>query len=206
MAHVERYHRRSIRLQGYDYTRDGAYFVTICTRGRTRVFGSVVQGEMRLNRYGREVANCWTWLAERYPYVHLDRWVVMPNHIHGIIVIADDVCADDTRLDDIRRGGSRTAPTTRTTPTGYVDHPIARTKRKPLGRLIGAFKTVSTKRVNDFRSTPDAKLWQRNYYEHVVRDDRALQRIREYIANNPSYWSVGGRGRAFIHVMLRALS
>lgn len=90
MGRIERHNRRSIRLKGYDYTRDGVYFVTICTRGRACVFGSVVDGETRLNEYGRAVADCWTWLAERYPYVHLDQWVVMPNHTHGIIVITDD--------------------------------------------------------------------------------------------------------------------
>ena len=89
MAHLERYRRRSIRLPGYDYTRDGTYFVTICTQGRARVFGSVAEGEMRLNIYVREVANCWTWLAQRHPYVHLDHWIVMPDHVHGIIEIAD---------------------------------------------------------------------------------------------------------------------
>lgn len=90
MGRIERHNRRSIRLKGYDYTRDGAYFVTICTQGRAHVFGSVAKGEMRLNECGRVVADCWTWLAEQYPYVHLDQWIVMPNHIHGIIVITDD--------------------------------------------------------------------------------------------------------------------
>src|SRR5918998_2895035 len=85
----ERYGRRSIRLQGYDYARDGAYFVTICTQGRERVFGTVVKGEMLLNDCGREVARCWTWLAEQYPYVYLDEHIVMPDHTHAIIVITD---------------------------------------------------------------------------------------------------------------------
>jgi REP element-mobilizing transposase RayT len=130
------------------------------------VFGTVVDGEMRLNEYGREVAACWGWLEERHPYVCLDQWVVMPDHLHGIIVVV---------------GGSAVP-----------------TKRKPLGRLIGAFKTVSTRRINGMRSTPGAKLWQRGYYEHIVRDDRSLRRVRAYIANNPSQWALDlrkpGRG------------
>ena len=89
MGHGERHGRRSIRLKGYDYARDGAYFVTICTRGRERAFGAVVRGEMHLNKSGREVARCWTWLAERYPYVYLDEYIVMPDHTHAIIVITD---------------------------------------------------------------------------------------------------------------------
>lgn len=183
MGYGGRHNRRSIRLRGYDYTRDGSYFVTLCVRNRAvcvrvravRVravreppvlFGTVADGEMRLNEYGREVAACWVWLEERHPYVHLDQWVVMPDHLHGIVVI---------------EGGS-----------------VVSTKRKPLGRLIGAFKNVSTRRINDMRSTPGAKLWQRGYYEHIVRDDGSLRRIREYIANNPSRWALDlrewGRG------------
>ena len=184
-----RYHRRSIRLKGYDYTRAGAYFVTLCTQDRACVFGSVANGEMRPNEYGREVAGCWLWLAERYPYVTLDEWVVMPNHVHGIIVITDG--NDRAGGSDGGRGGSRTAPTgPRNAPTGSVGQPAVPMKRKPLGRLIGAFKTVSTKHVNEIRSTPGAKLWQRNYYDHVIRDDLSLRRIREYIANNPSRWAL----------------
>lgn len=206
--------RRSIRLKDYDYTRAGAYFATLCTRDRARVFGAVADDEMRLNEYGRKVADCWSWLAEQYPYVILDEWVVMPNHFHGIIVITDDrpdgADADaygsgrggsdgDDRTDGSGRGGSgrggsRTAPTgprddpmgPRNVPTG--DPQTVPPKRKPLGRLIGAFKTVSTKHVNEIRSTPGAKLWQRNYYEHVIRDDSSLRRIHEYIANNPRQW------------------
>jgi len=199
-----RHRRRSIRLKGYDYTRDGTYYVTICTQDRARVFGAVVDGKMRLNAYGRKIADCWLWLAEQYPYVGLDEWVVMPNHFHGIILITDGADADD-RTDagdgggadaDDRRGGSRTAPTGPRNasagpcgiPTGSVGPPTVPTNRKPLGRLVGAFKTVFAKHVNEIRSTPGAKLWQRNYYEHVIRDDLSLRRIREYIANNPSRW------------------
>jgi REP element-mobilizing transposase RayT len=205
-------YRRSIRLKGYDYTQAGAYFVTLCARDRACVFGTVVGGEMRLNAYGRKVADCWLWLAEQYPYVVLDEWVVMPNHLHGIIVITDDLDVDGLDAggvgrggSDGGRGGSRTAPTgprgistgQRDTSTGPHNIPMGAvgpssvpTQRKPLGRLIGAFKTVSTRQINDLRATAGAKLWQRNYYEHVIRDDSSLQRIREYIANNPARWAL----------------
>lgn len=161
--------RRSIRLHGYDYSQTGAYFVTICTQNRECLFGEIVDGDMRLNETGRIVADSWEWLAEQYDHVSLDEYVVMPNHAHGIIVITDDC-----------RGGSRTA-LTRTAPTG---------KRKPIGRLIGAFKTISTKRVNESRQTPGTQLWQRNYWEHIVRNEPELNRIQEYIHNNPAQWEL----------------
>jgi REP-associated tyrosine transposase len=188
-----RHNRRSIRLKGYDYTRDGAYFVTICTQGREHTFGVVIDGEMRPNVCGREVARCWAWLAEQYPYVCLDEWIVMPDHTHAIIMIKDahrngtvHHRSNAANSDDTCRGGSRTALMRTAPPTGSVDSSFVPTQRKPLGRLIGAFKTVSTKRVNDIRSTPGARLWQRNYYERVIRNGASLDSIRHYIANNPT--------------------
>ena len=176
----EIHHRRSIRLQGYDYSRAGAYFVTICTQNRECLLGNIGDGEMRLNEAGRIVADSWIWLATQYDHVELDEWVIMPNHIHGIIVIADDdrggpVVGGTHRSTHDGWGGSRTAPTG----TG---------KRKPIGRLVGAYKTVSTKRINVLRATPGAKLWQRNYWEHIIRNEPELNRIREYIQNNPAQW------------------
>ncbi len=160
----QRHHRRSIRLRGYDYSQSGAYFVTVCTQNRKCLFGDIADGQMVLNDAGGIVAHTWRWLATQYDYVELDEWGIMPNHMHGIIVITD-VC----------RGGSRTAPTG---------------KRKPIGRLVGAFKTVSTNRINEMRGMPGGKLWQRNYYEHIIRNDDELNRIREYIANNPIRWEM----------------
>ena len=162
-----KHHRRSIRLRDYDYSRPGAYYVTICSHRRECLFGEVVGSEMRYNEFGRGVCECWEGLPKRYPNVDLDEWIVMPNHMHGIIVIVDDRC----------RGGSRTAPTKNVI------------KRKPLGRLIGAFKTVSTKHINEMRGTPGAMAWQRGYYEHIIRDGADLNRIRRYIRNNPARWA-----------------
>ncbi len=162
----DQHHRRSIRLQGYDYASAGSYFITICAHQRECLFGEIVEGQMLLNEFGQIVADAYLWLANQYPYVHLDSWVVMPNHLHGIIVMTDYS----------RKGDSRIAPT------------VGDAKRKTLGRLIGAFKTVSTKQINLIRSTPGTTIWQRNYYEHIIRDDRALQTIRQYIQNNPSAW------------------
>jgi putative transposase len=193
--------RRLIRLKGYDYSRDGAYFVTICTQGREHTFGAVIKGKVRLNACGREVARCWAWLAEQYPYVYLDEWIVMPDHTHAIIVIRDDhrngtvrdgssvtnpnvADADLTNSNEICRGGSRTALQRSVPDAGFMGPSILPTQRKPLGRLIGAFKTVSTNRVNDIRSTPGVTLWQRNYYERAIRNSISLRALRRYITNN----------------------
>ena len=146
-----RHHRRSIRLPSYDYAQVGAYFVTIVCKERALLLEDPMLRTV--------VEETWLWLANQYDYVRLDEYVVMPNHLHGIIVI--------------RRGGSRTAPTKDAT------------KRKPLGRLIGAFKTVSTKRMN---AAPGLPVWQRNYYERVIRDEDELNRIRQYIIDNPMRW------------------
>ena len=121
-----------------------------------------------MNLYGHLMAESWRWLADQYQYVELDEWVVMPNHFHGIVVLSDG-----------RRGGSRTAPTRSTSSAVH---------RKPLGRLIGAFKTVSTKKINNIHDTPGDAIWQRNYYEHVIRGEDSLRSIREYIVNNPANW------------------
>jgi len=162
--------RRSIRLEDYDYSQEGAYFVTICARGggcgkgkgasgsAKSVFGNIKNGEMTLNGMGRIINDSWKWLGEQYGGTETDEFTVMPNHLQGII------CMNDTRM-------------------GV--NPI---KRKTLGRLIGAFKTVSTKQINAIRNTPGAGLWQRNFYEHVIRDEADLNRVREYIINNPAGW------------------
>jgi putative transposase len=100
----DRHRRRSIRLEGYDYAQTGAYFVTICTQNRECLFGNIVDGEMRLNEYGRIAKESWEWLSRQYKYIDIDEWVVMPNHLHGILIVNADC-----------RGGSRTAPTAQRT-------------------------------------------------------------------------------------------
>ena len=151
----ERHHRRSIRLPGYDYAQAGAYFITIVCKDRE------LQLEEPASRDA--VEQSWQWLAAQYTYVELDEYVVMPNHLHGIIVIEDSV--------------------------GAVREPPLLRARKPLGRLIGAFKTVSTKRINRIKDTPGHAVWQRNYYEHIIRSEAELSRIRQYISENPARWS-----------------
>ena len=151
-----RRHRRSIRLPGYDYTSNNAYFVTMVIKNRECLLEDP--------RYSEIVEWSWKQLATLNDHVVLDEYVVMPNHFHGILVI------------DVRRGGSRTAPT---------NAPAA---RKPLGRLIGSFKTMAAKRINLLRDAPGLEVWQRNYYERIIRDEAELGRIRQYVIDNPANW------------------
>ena len=167
----ERHHRRSIRLREYDYSLPGAYFVTICTQRRECLFGEVIEGEMRLSPYGRAATECWSDLPNHYGYVELDEFVIMPNHVHGIITIPGAADFDV---------GAGLKPA----PTGPVS-----AKRHGLPEIVRGFKTFSSRRINRFRKSPGQPVWQRNYYEHVVRGDADLDRIRKYVQDNPAKWA-----------------
>lgn len=173
----EKHARRSIRLSGYDYAQPGAYFVTMCTYQRECLFGEITDGGMRLNEYGQIVYDAWHRSEAIRREIELDAFVVMPNHIHGII-ITRDVGTDGIRPPD--RVHSR-APLP---PTKY--------QRKPrsLGSFIAGFKSATTKYINAIRDTPGLPVWQRNYYERVTRDEEELTCIRQYIADNPMQWEM----------------
>jgi len=163
----QKHHRRSIRLKGYDYSQAGAYFITICTKDRACLFGEVVDGEMRLNALGQIVQDVWHDLPNHVNVV-LDAFVVMPNHVHGIVIIPDDTVV-------VVGAGSEPAPTT---------------TRHGLPEIVRQFKTFSARRINELRGTPGLPVWQRNYYEHIIRNEESLHRIRAYIANNPLKWAL----------------
>ena len=177
------HHRRSIRLQGYDYSKAGAYFVTLCTQDRECLFGDIVDGEMRLNEAGRVVADEWLKTAEIRAEIELDEWVVMPNHFHGILVIADGRgTARRARNDDgATMGTARRAPTVE-----RFGQPVSGS----VPTIIRSFKSAATKRINELRQSLGTKLWQRNYWEHIVRNETELNRIREYIQSNPARWEL----------------
>ena len=180
----DKHHRQSIRLKGYDYSQAGAYFVTICTQDRECLLGDIVDGEMRLNDVGQMVQDVWNDLPARYPDVETDGFVVMPNHVHGIIVIVGAPLVGALPLvgahfpgtmnhDTEKRAGTRPAPT--------------------LGDAVGAFKSIATHQYTDGvkqKNWPsfNGRLWQRNYYEHIIRSEEEMNRIREYIINNPLKW------------------
>jgi REP element-mobilizing transposase RayT len=200
-----------MRLKGYDYSQAGAYFVTICTQGRACLFGEVVYGEMRLNDAGRMVVAEWERLPALFPNVVLDAFVVMPNHIHGIVILtdpADDATDGATAIGATISGATTGGATTRVAPTTARDDatpvgaglvpapstPALSTPAPTLGDVIGAFKSRVTveyiRGVKTFGWTPfDRRLWQRNYYEHIIRNEETLNCIRRYIAENPIRWA-----------------
>ena len=175
-----RHHRQSIRLRGYDYTQTGAYFVTIVIQNREHLLGEIVNRVMRLNDYGRMVLEEWNKLPTRFPHVTLDASAIMPNHLHGIIMIGDHRKGEASAGRTALPGQGRPADASSL-------HPIGTTPGS-LGAIIQNFKSTSSRRVNALRDTPGAKLWQRNYYERIIRHDRELNAIRQYIIDNPMNW------------------
>jgi putative transposase len=161
----EKHHRRSIRLKGYNYAHPGAYFITIVAYGRECIFGEIVNCGIELNFFGRIVTEEWERSRNIRQEIELDTFVVMPNHIHGLVMVAN--------------------------------HNVGATSRSPLPRgpakrslsaFVAGFKSSASRRINAFRGTPGLPVWQRNYYEHVIRNEQSLSRIRQYIVDNPLRW------------------
>lgn len=165
-----RYRRRSIRLRGYDYSQAGVYFVTICQANRECIFGDVVNGKMHPNQFGEIVLKWWNELPNFYSPVKLDEFIVMPNHLHGIIIITD-----------VGMGISRAIP-------GHQG--LAPTEKRTMGQLVAYLKFQITKETNRVRDSGYAKVLQRNYYEHIIRNEREWGAIAEYIHSNPANWRV----------------
>ncbi len=170
---LQKHHRRSIRLKDYDYSQAGAYYVTINVQNRECLFGKIVNYEMELNDAGMMIEEQWNALLERFPDLELDIYQIMPNHFHGIVVVgAAFMAALDTNISE-NKADTRPVPT--------------------LGDIVGAFKSVTTHEyilgVDNKNWTRFYKrLWQRNYYEHIVCDEADLERIRDYIQSNPADW------------------
>ena len=189
--------RRAMRLRGYDYSQPGAYFVTICTQHRKCLFGTIKDGRMQLNETGKIVVECWNRISQHFPSVELSEHVVMPNHIHGIIAW-DIVGARSPRppKNIVPRRGEVTSPILNNNRKNENPSPTRNNNRRgevsspTLGKIIAYFKYQSTKHINQHRDMPGTQVWQRDYYDHVVRDDPDLQRLRQYIQNNPMKWEL----------------
>lgn len=167
--------RRSIRLQGYDYSSSGSYFITMNTYQRKRLFGHIHKGVMVLSRYGNIAHQCWLNLAIKKPWIFLDEFIIMPDHMHGIITIKSyrfDKHAHDTTL---------STPASKIAGYGQM-------VPRSISILLRTYKSVVTRWINSQRRTPGERIWQRNYYEHIVRNAEDLNRIRKYIKANPDYW------------------
>lgn len=159
--------RKTLRLPGYDYASRGAYFVTICTHLHKQILGKVTGTVVELSTFGNIVRQEWLSSSKLRDEIRLDIFVVMPNHVHGIVWIVSN--------NNVGATGRSHLPGPRP---------------KSLGAFIGGYKSAVTKRVNQIRNTAGAPFWQRNYYEHVIRNDASLDRIREYISTNPLRWDL----------------
>ena len=168
---AERRDRKKNRLEDYDYSQDGYYFVTICTKNMVERFGEIRDDKMILSPIGEIVDQCWQAIPEHFPNVELDEYVVMPNHVHGVIVIENN---NDVGVQNFEPLHDK---------INKFQHIIPRS----LGSIIRGFKIGVTKycRNNNCGNV----VWQRNFYDHIIRNERSLTRIREYIHNNPSQWA-----------------
>ena len=182
-------HRRSIRLKGFDYSLAGAYYITICTQGRDCLLSEIVLDELVLSAAGQMVEEVWTALPQRFGGIAPDDFVIMPNHFHGILIIHESV-------------GAGLVPAPRATPAqdDRATTRVAPTVNRALGEIIGAFKSITTHEyllgVRERGWPPfDRRFWQRNYYEHVIRDEAELAAIRAYIKDNPLRWAFDAENR-----------
>ena len=169
----EIHHRKSIRLKNHDYSQPGAYFVTICTYNHKCIFGYISKGEMKLNDFGKIVETEWLKTAQIRANVELDEYIIMPNHLHGIIIIVDNCRGTTHRAPTIQAHESFGKPVSGSIPT-----------------IIRGFKSTVTKQINQLRNTLGLPVWQRNYFEHVIRNEKSLHQIRYYIVNNPLQWEL----------------
>lgn len=158
------HHRHSIRLQGYDYSQEGLYFITICVKNRKCIFGNIINGEMILNDYGKIIEETWLDLPNHNPHIIPNTFCIMPNHIHAIIEITVHVGA-----------GSKPAQN-----APFPNH--------GLSEIIRQFKTFSSRRINQLSGKQGHPVWQRNYYEHIIRNEISYNNIYRYIMNNPQKW------------------
>jgi REP element-mobilizing transposase RayT len=163
--------RRTIRLWGYDYSQSGMYFITICTEDCKCLFGNIVDGKMCLNDTGQAAGQCWSAIPSHFPYVTLGEFVVMPNHIHGIIALGEKHLSCNVSFDDA---------------VGAKNFSPLRGTSRTIGSIVRGFKIGVTKWARS--NTSVREIWQRNYWEHIIRGEAELMNIREYIRNNPARW------------------
>ena len=181
------HHRQSTRLPYYDYSQSGAYFVTLVAHNRACLFGEVCDGAVRLNALGQIVDQMWMEIPDHFPGVSAAEYVVMPNHVHGIIMISNqdvnamhDLGGDDETIHRIYVGARHASPLRK--PRGV--------QSRSLGAIIGSFKSAVTKKIHQMEACKNVRIWQRNYHERVIRDDREYEEIANYIVANPSNWEL----------------
>jgi putative transposase len=173
--------RRSVRLRGFDYAYRGFYFITICTHDKKPTLGKIVNYQTRLSDIGKIVEGCWLAIPQHFPNVYLDEWIIMPNHIHGIIVINSS-----RELESANEGMACRAPTT--VAQSYQAEEFGKPVAGSLATIVRSFKSAATKSVREQCGVELLTLWQRNYFEHVIRNEESMNKIRNYIWENPIHW------------------
>ncbi|WP_354636227.1 transposase [Planktothricoides raciborskii] len=175
--------RQSIRLKGYDYSQSGFYFITICCYQRECLFGDIIHSQIILNNFGELVKKEWLKSAEIRQEIKLGEFVIMPNHFHGIVIINQtNNNYNHVHTNDVGANGRSPLQEIQSSPQQISMTP------KSLSSLIAGFKSATTKKINIIRNTPKTPVWQRNYYDHIIRNDESLERIREYVQNNHLSW------------------
>jgi REP element-mobilizing transposase RayT len=177
------HHRKSIRLKGYDYAQEGFYFITICCQDRAQLFGEIMNGEMILNECGEIAENCWLEIPNHFPNVELHKYVIMPNHVHGIIEIKfkSNVPSVIPSVASVASVGANNHSPLRT-----LQRSLPRSPSKTIGSIVRGFKIGVTKWMRQYTNVYD--VWQRNYYDNIIRNEQSYQRIANYIQNNPKNW------------------
>lgn len=177
----DKHHRRSIRLKGYDYSQEGLYFITICCQDRACLFGRIEDRKMVLNEAGKIAADCWNAIPEHFANVILHAYVIMPNHVHGILEIVPPIRAKN--LSPLQRDDQEDGKANNDSP---IPSPQPKGTSKTIGSIVRGFKIGVTKWMRQNTSVHD--VWLRNYYEIIIRNEQAYSTISDYIANNPANW------------------
>ena len=166
-----KYRTDTCRLKGWDYSANGAYYITICVKDRQLIFGEIKDKKMILNHRGNIVKKCWFDLPNHYPNLILDAFVVMPNHIHGIMIIDNFVFEKNEIVH-----------------TGLKPVSTLNPKKHGIFEFVRALKTFSSRKINEIDKTKGKKQWQSRFYDHIIRNDKEMQRIQNYIIKNPENW------------------
>ena len=180
------HHRRSIRLSEYNYSQEGAYFITIVTHKRECIFGVIDDHTMHPNTADKIATECWLEIPIHFPYVLADSFIVMPNHIHGILALTSSLSKISQNAEASSHGGTVPAQQTKS-------HSTIETFGKPISgsipTIIRSFKSAVTRKINIFKRTPGPVIWQSNYFERVIRNYEEWEKIREYVNMNPISWA-----------------
>jgi putative transposase len=170
MEKINRPNRRSIRLKEYDYSQPGEYFLTICTNNHECIFGNIIQEEMKLSPEGKIAQRYWEEMPKHFSNVQLDEYIIMPNHIHGIIILTESMV------------GTRHAVSLR--------EQFAKPVIGSVPTIVRSFKSATTKRIHEITKTPSLPIWQGRFFDRIIRSDKELNNIRDYIRNNVLQWAI----------------